>query len=50
VLELSRPRSEVNKDAPVCAAVRVPQAWIYAIDVSDLVVKLVDAAARGPSR
>ena len=41
---------DVNKDAPVCATVRVPQAWIYAIDVSDSVVKLVDAAARGPSR
>jgi NTE family protein len=25
---------EVNKDAPVCAAIRVPQAKIYAIDVS----------------
>jgi len=25
---------DVNKDAPVCAAVRVPQAMIYAIDVS----------------
>jgi NTE family protein len=25
---------DVNKDAPVCAAIRVPQAKIYAIDVS----------------
>jgi NTE family protein len=25
---------EVNKDAPVCAAIRVPQAKVYAIDVS----------------
>jgi len=25
---------DVNRDAPVCAAIRVPQAKIYAIDVS----------------
>jgi NTE family protein len=25
---------DTNKDAPVCAAIRVPQAKIYAIDVS----------------
>ena len=30
---------EVNKDAPVCAAIRVPQAKIYAIDVSFAALK-----------
>jgi NTE family protein len=40
---------DVNKDALVCAAVRVPQARIYAIDMSDSGAKLVDAAADGPT-
>lgn len=40
---------DVNKDAPGCAAVRVPQARIDAIDVSDSGVALVDAAADGPT-
>jgi NTE family protein len=30
---------EVNRDAPVCAAIRVPQAKIYAIDVSFAALK-----------
>ena len=40
---------DFNKDAPGCAAVRVPQARIYAIDVSDSGAKLVDVAADGPT-
>ena len=40
---------DVNKDAPGCAAVRVPQTRIDAIAVSDSGVELVDAAAHGPT-